>query len=80
MTSYQIPFIIIFVKPIYSGFANKTYKEFMDGMQKISGLGAKKVIIDMTINMVRLEETFNLGKLGMAILLYLKIKEGRERN
>lgn len=33
-----------------SRFANKTYKEFMDGMEKIKDAGAKKVIIDLRQN------------------------------
>jgi carboxyl-terminal processing protease len=33
-----------------SRFANKTYKEFMEGMEKLSDAGAKKVIIDLRQN------------------------------
>jgi carboxyl-terminal processing protease len=33
-----------------SRFANKTYKEFMGGMEKLSDAGAKKVIIDLRQN------------------------------
>lgn len=33
-----------------SRFANTTYEEFMEGMKKIDGLGAKKVIIDLRQN------------------------------
>jgi carboxyl-terminal processing protease len=33
-----------------SRFANKTYKEFMEGMEKLSESGAKKVIIDLRQN------------------------------
>jgi len=33
-----------------SRFANKTYKEFMEGMEKIKDAGAKKVIIDLRQN------------------------------
>ncbi len=33
-----------------SRFANKTYKEFMEGMEKLSDSGAKKVIIDLRQN------------------------------
>jgi carboxyl-terminal processing protease len=46
--SYMIDKETGFIK--ISRFANKTYKEFMDGMKKISNQGAKKVIIDLRQN------------------------------
>ncbi len=46
--SYMIDEETGFIK--ISRFANKTYKEFMDGMKKISRQGAKKVIIDLRQN------------------------------
>jgi carboxyl-terminal processing protease len=46
--SYMIDSETGFIK--ISRFANKTYKEFMDGMEKISDSGAKKVIIDLRQN------------------------------
>ena len=46
--SYMIDDETGFIK--ISRFANKTYKEFMDGMKKISSQGAEKVIIDLRQN------------------------------
>jgi carboxyl-terminal processing protease len=46
--SYMIDAETGFIK--ISRFANKTYKEFMDGMEKLSKSGAKKVIIDLRQN------------------------------
>lgn len=46
--SYMIDAETGFIK--ISRFANKTYKEFMDGMEKLSDLGAEKVIIDLRQN------------------------------
>ncbi len=46
--SYMIDAETGFIK--ISRFANKTYKEFMDGMKKLSNSGAKKVIIDLRQN------------------------------
>ncbi len=46
--SYMIDDETGFIK--ISRFANKTYKEFMDGMEKIKDAGAKKVIIDLRQN------------------------------
>jgi carboxyl-terminal processing protease len=46
--SYMIDAETGFIK--ISRFANKTYKEFMDGMEKLSDAGAKKVIIDLRQN------------------------------
>ena len=46
--SYMINDDTGFIK--ISRFANKTYQEFMEGMDKIKGLGAKKVIIDLRQN------------------------------
>ena len=46
--SYMIDSETGFIK--ISRYANKTYKEFMDGMEKISNAGAKKVIIDLRQN------------------------------
>lgn len=46
--SYMIDSETGFIK--ISRFANKTYKEFMEGMEKISDSGAKKVIIDLRQN------------------------------
>ena len=46
--SYMIDAETGFIK--ISRFANKTYKEFMEGMEKISDAGAKKVIIDLRQN------------------------------
>jgi len=46
--SYMIDAETGFIK--ISRFANKTYKEFMDGMEKLSDEGAKKVIIDLRQN------------------------------
>lgn len=46
--SYMIDEETGFIK--ISRFANKTYKEFMDGMEKIKDAGAKKVIIDLRQN------------------------------
>jgi carboxyl-terminal processing protease len=46
--SYMIDAETGFIK--ISRFANKTYKEFMDGMEKIKDAGAKKVIIDLRQN------------------------------
>jgi carboxyl-terminal processing protease len=46
--SYMIDAETGFIK--ISRFANKTYKEFMDGMEKLSDSGAKKVIIDLRQN------------------------------
>ena len=46
--SYMIDAETGFLK--ISRFANKTYKEFMDGMEKLSDSGAKKVIIDLRQN------------------------------
>ena len=46
--SYMIDSETGFIK--ISRFANKTYKEFMEGMEKISDAGAKKVIIDLRQN------------------------------
>jgi carboxyl-terminal processing protease len=46
--SYMIDNETGFIK--ISRFANKTYKEFMEGMEKISRQGAKKVIIDLRQN------------------------------
>ncbi|KAF0235681.1 MAG: carboxyl-terminal processing [Prolixibacteraceae bacterium] len=46
--SYMIDPETGFIK--ISRFANKTYKEFMEGMEKLSDAGAKKVIIDLRQN------------------------------
>ena len=46
--SYMIDAETGFIK--ISRFANKTYKDFMDGMEKLSDSGAKKVIIDLRQN------------------------------
>jgi len=46
--SYMIDAETGFMK--ISRFANKTYKEFMEGMEKMSDEGAKKVIIDLRQN------------------------------
>lgn len=46
--SYMIDAETGFIK--ISRFANKTYKEFMEGMEKLSDSGAKKVIIDLRQN------------------------------
>jgi len=46
--SYMIDAETGFIK--ISRFANKTYKEFMEGMKKLSDSGAKKVIIDLRAN------------------------------
>jgi len=46
--SYMINGETGFIK--ISRFANKTYKEFMEGMEKLSDSGAKKVIIDLRQN------------------------------
>jgi carboxyl-terminal processing protease len=46
--SYMIDDETGFIK--ISRFANKTYKEFMDGMEKIKDAGARKVIIDLRRN------------------------------
>lgn len=46
--SYMIDETTGFIK--ISRFAETTYDEFMDGMEKISGLGASKVIIDLRQN------------------------------
>jgi len=46
--SYMIDAETGFIK--ISRFANKTYKEFMDSMEKLSDLGAKKAIIDLRQN------------------------------
>ena len=46
--SYMIDDETGFIK--ISRFANKTYKEFMDGMEKIKDAGAKKVIVDLRQN------------------------------
>lgn len=46
--SYMIDEETGFIK--ISRFANKTYKEFMEGMDKIKNAGAKKVIIDLRQN------------------------------
>ena len=46
--SYMIDSETGFIK--ISRFANKTYKEFMEGMEKLSDSGAKKVIIDLRQN------------------------------
>lgn len=46
--SYMIDTETGFIK--ISRFANKTYKEFMEGMEKLSDSGAKKVIIDLRQN------------------------------
>ena len=46
--SYMIDNETGFIK--ISRFSNKTYKEFMDGMEKLSDSGAKKVIIDLRQN------------------------------
>jgi carboxyl-terminal processing protease len=46
--SYMIDPETGFIK--VSRFANKTYKEFMEGMEKVSNLGAKKVIVDLRQN------------------------------
>lgn len=46
--SYMIDSETGFIK--ISRYANKTYKEFMDGMEKLSDSGAKKVIIDLRQN------------------------------
>ncbi len=46
--SYMIDDETGFIK--ISRFANKTYKDFMDGMEKIKDAGAKKVIIDLRQN------------------------------
>ena len=46
--SYMIDSETGFIK--ISRFANKTYKEFMDGMKKLSDSGARKVIIDLRSN------------------------------
>ena len=46
--SYMIDAETGFIK--ISRFANKTYKEFMEGMEKIKDAGAKKVIIDLRQN------------------------------
>lgn len=46
--SYMIDEETGFIK--ISRFANKTYKEFMEGMEKLSDSGAKKVIIDLRQN------------------------------
>lgn len=46
--SYMIDDETGFIK--VSRFANKTYKEFMEGMEKLSDSGAKKVIIDLRQN------------------------------
>ncbi|HPE75293.1 MAG TPA: S41 family peptidase [Draconibacterium sp.] len=46
--SYMIDAETGFIK--ISRFANKTYKEFMDGMEIIKDAGAKKVIIDLRQN------------------------------
>lgn len=46
--SYMIDDETGFIK--ISRFANKTYKEFMDGMEKLGDLGAQKVIIDLRQN------------------------------
>lgn len=46
--SYMIDGETGFIK--ISRFANKTYKEFMEGMEKLSDSGAKKVIIDLRQN------------------------------
>ncbi|MGB5598851.1 MAG: S41 family peptidase, partial [Thiothrix litoralis] len=46
--SYMIDPETGFIK--VSRFANKTYEEFMEGMEKVSNLGAKKVIVDLRQN------------------------------
>jgi carboxyl-terminal processing protease len=46
--SYMIDNETGFIK--ISRFANKTYKDFMEGMEKIKDAGAKKVIIDLRQN------------------------------
>lgn len=46
--SYMIDAETGFIK--ISRFANKTYKEFMEGMEKLKDAGAKKVIIDLRQN------------------------------
>ncbi len=46
--SYMIDAETGFIK--ISRFANKTYKDFMEGMEKIKDAGAKKVIIDLRQN------------------------------
>ncbi|MDX1283382.1 MAG: S41 family peptidase [Draconibacterium sp.] len=46
--SYMIDDETGFIK--VSRFANTTYDEFMEGMNKLDGLGAKKVIIDLRSN------------------------------